>query len=564
MVEQEILRELEEDNQKLSIKELADRLKRPQSSLYKYIPKLVENGLVWKSQKLVKGKLIAVYSVPSKTAIKPCGWKEHKEILLLNKEYTEALLDFNFWPTLREEIASLRQRDETLDVLICGLKGAGKSVSGLWLAHRLDPQFSVRRNVILQKKQLLELAARQPVNTAFLLDDLGTSLSSRAWAEPERAIVFDFFSICRPNRVHLVGTAPSADLVDVYFRRLIRYLMIVTLRCQDHVHIIIYRKTETAGDKLHFRPVGTLTLPYPLFLDPLIKEYELLKRSELRGSAKDLLAWREKKKEELRSYVFTHDVASPLSRDSFEIALASIGVDGTLSKPDRTMLRVAVLQSLEEKKRVERQQKQAQAETNKVATRVSKQGTALSKQITVFSKKYQSYIDEGKKKDYARTLAGLETDKRIDSAHLKKIISVSKATQKKGVNSQLVDRFVLEGINDPHLVIRLKRRNEQLDKFKGFPKDFTTTLFLQFIYDATKTQKFVDEVMSIKTWIIFQDKKGKFSRKLWQQSVIARQRLFLATERQKFAEEERKRLEEERWERIAHHATKLFGGLFGK
>ncbi|GAI83925.1 unnamed protein product, partial [marine sediment metagenome] len=202
--------------------------------VYRYANELIVDGLILKLDKVVKGRSVTIYSLPEVT---PgfCGWEQHKQILLSSKLFTKSVLEVDFWPSFEQEASNLRERSETLDLLITGLKGVGKSVTAIWLANQLDDDFLITRNIIFRKEQLLKLAIEQPENMSLVLDDLGTSLSSRAWAEQEREAIFSFFEICRQNRIDLIGTSPSSDLVDLNFRRLIRYIFDIQLRCDDHV-----------------------------------------------------------------------------------------------------------------------------------------------------------------------------------------------------------------------------------------------------------------------------------------------------------------------------------------
>ncbi|GAI00526.1 unnamed protein product, partial [marine sediment metagenome] len=331
----DILELLEGKN--LTAKDIADDLDLPIRSVYRYARELVIDGLILKLDKVVKGRSITIYSLPEITP-GVCGWEQHKQVLLSSKLYTRNVLEVDFWPSFQEEVSNLRERKETLDILISGLKGSGKSVTAIWLAAQLDDDFEINRNLIFRKQQLLRLAIDQPEGMSLVLDDLGTSLSSRAWAEQEREAIFSFFEICRQNRIDLIGTSPSSDLVDLNFRRLIRYIWDIQLRCDGHVHIIAYRSINP-GLKPTFKPLGITVLPYDNSIDSLIEEYESVKREQLRGAAQDSLEKLQRGKQKVREYVESHQVTS-ITSNVLMSGLDSAGLNGNLSKSDKDSLQV--------------------------------------------------------------------------------------------------------------------------------------------------------------------------------------------------------------------------------
>jgi len=499
-VDQEILDLLE--GQELSVKDLALAIERSPASLYKPLTKLVRDGLVRKIQKFSKGKPVSFYSVPAKIEIEGCQWQAHKEMLLAGKTFRKNVLGTDFWPSLKEEMLNLRQREETLDVLFTGLKGLGKSVGGIWLACWLDPSFSVKRNIILRKEQLLRLAVEQPANRAFVLDDLGTSLSSRGWAEKEREAIFSFFEICRQNRVHLLGTSPSLDLVDVNFRRLVRYVFDLQVRCRGHTHMLIYRAVSP-GLKCVLEPVGILTLPYPNSIDHLIKEYEFVKRQELRGAAQDALQKLERAKEGVKRYILNHPVTR-VTDDVVRSALDSIGLNSSLARQDRDKLRVVMYNTLEEKKKAERKAKRQQVEQGKENLR-------KARLLASYRAKYQVYIDNGRSENFAKTLAYRLVVQKTRAGNLKNLPGIMGSLLKK-VKPALVEKVILDRLDDIYLVRDLRAMRDLLAFFKSFDQSFYSKLFAMFLEDPKLALAFINEAKQMRKSILYQYHK-KFSSK---------------------------------------------------
>lgn len=509
-VDREILELLEDQHQELSVKDLAMSIERSPAALYKPLRRLVQDGLIRKRERLIKGKPVFYYSVPAAVEIEGCQWQSHKAMLATGKIFRKNVLDVDFWPFLKQQILSLEERKETLDVAFTGLKGLGKSVSALWLACWLDRSFSVRGNIVLRKEQLLKLGIDQPTDRAFVLDDLGTSLSSRGWAERERSVVFSFFEICRQNRVHLLGTSPSLDLVDVNFRRLIRYVFDLQMRCGDHTHTVIYRVLNPGSAKFVLEPVGTLTLPYPQEIDGLIKEYEALKRQELRGAAQDALERLEKAKEGVDRYVLSHPVTRVTS-DLVGAALDSIGLNGDLPKQDRDRLRVQMYKTLEEKKQREKAAKTIQIKQGK-------ENLKRGRLLTSYRSKYQAYIDKGQSEVFSKRLAYRLTFERSRAGNLKNLAGVVGSLSKK-VKLVLIERVILDRLDDVYLIRDLRGLRRILAFFKSFDEPFYSKVFAMFLEDPKLALSFISQAKEMRKSFLYRY-HGRFSPKKWKQSVL--------------------------------------------
>lgn len=507
----DILELLEGKN--LTAKEIVGILDIPIRTVYRYTNELVVDGLILKLDKVIKGRSITIYSLPE-VAPGVCGWEQHKQILLSSKLYTRSVLETDFWPSFKQEVSNLRERSETLDLLITGLKGVGKSVTGIWLANQLDDNFSISRNLIFRKQQLLRLAIDQPEGMSLVLDDLGTSLSSRAWAEQEREAIFSFFEICRQNRIDLIGTSPSSDLVDLNFRRLVRYIWDIQLRCDGHVHLIVYRSISP-GLKPAFKPLGVTNLPYDDSIDSLIQEYESVKREQLRGAAQDSLEKLQRGKQKVREYVENHQVSS-ITSNVLMSGLHSAGLNGNLSKPDRDSLQVEMYNTLQNKKQREKKAKAIQVKQGKENLRKARLSAS-------YRSKRQAYRDKGCSEQYSETLASRLTYERSQAGNLKNLQGAVGPLMKK-VNPaeydrpSLVEKEVLERLDDIYLVKYLRSMRNILASFKGFDTSFYTTIFAMVKYDYQLAIKFIGKTKEMRGFSQYRY-GGKFSPLYWRRGV---------------------------------------------
>jgi DNA polymerase III delta prime subunit len=505
----DILELLEGNN--LTAKEIADRLELPIRSVYRYTNELVIDGLILKLDKVVKGRSVTIYSLPEITP-GVCSWEQHKQILLSSKLYTKSILELDFWPSFKQEMSNLRERKETLDLLITGLKGVGKSVTAIWLAAQLDNNFEISRNLIFRKEQLLRLAIDQPEGMSLVLDDLGTSLSSRAWAEQEREAIFSFFEICRQNRIDLIGTSPSLDLVDLNFRRLIRYVWDIQLRCggdNGHIHIVEHRNVNP-GLKPAFRPVGITDLPYDGSIDTLIQEYEKVKREQLRGAAQDSLEKLQRGKQKVREYVETHPVSS-ITSNVLMSGLQSAGLNGNLSKPDKDSLQVEMYNTLQDKKQRQKKQKVIQVQQGK-------ENLQKARLLASYRNKYQSYVDKGRSEQYSKTLTYRLIYERSRAGNLKNLEGVVGSLMNK-VKPSLVEDLVLARLDDTSLVRDLRSLRDILGLFKAFDQSFYSKVFNFIIFDPEKALQFIQQTKLMRRDSEYHYHK-KFSLKRWREGVV--------------------------------------------
>ena len=516
-VDQEILDLLE--GRELSIKDLALAIDRSPAALYKPMAKLVRDGLVRKAHRVVKGKPVFYYSVPTKVEIEGCRWQDHKEILLAGKTYQKKVLELDFWPSFAEDIQSLEARQENRHIAVVGLVGWGKSTTAIWISKQLDPSFVVQ-DIIFIKQDLLRLVASQPKNKSFVLDDVGVMLSSRQWQEKERELVFSFLEICRMNRVNTIATVPSLEMIDLNYRRLLHYVLQVELKCSDHIHIIVFKPT-TAGLKPSFKPVGTLIFPYPESVDHIIRQYQAIKQEQLSFSARASLERLEKAREGVARYVFDHPVARVTS-DVVASALDSLGLNGDVPKQDRDRLRVQMYNTLEEKKKAEGKAKRQQIEQGKANLRKARLSAS-------YRSKYQAYIDKGRSENFAKTLAFRLTFERTRAGNLKNLPGAMGSLLKK-VKPYLVERLVLTRLDDSYLIRDLRAMRDLLVFFKSFDELFYSKIFAMFLQDPKQALAFISQVKEMRKSWLYQHHK-RFSPKKWREGVVQKLRDLEANER---------------------------------
>jgi len=507
-IDQKILELLEDQHQELSVRDLAMSIERFPAAFYKPLARLVQSGLVNKREKLVQGKWVAFYSVPSEREIEGCRWQDHKEILLAGKTYRKDILSNDFWPSFVQDIQSLESRQENRHIAVVGLVGWGKSTTAIWISKLLDPSFAVQ-DIIFVKQDLLRLVAGQPKNKSFVLDDVGVMLSSRQWQEKERELIFGFLEICRMNQVNTIATAPSLAMIDVNYQRLLHYVLQVELKCQDHIHIIVFKPTQ-AGLKPTFKPVGVLYFPYPESADQTVKQYQELKQEKLSLSARESLERLETAKAGVQKYVVERSVARVTS-DTLGSALESIGVDGNLPKQDREKLRITMFDALQEKKQREKAAKAVQAKQGKENLRKARLSAS-------YRAKYQAYIDKGRSEKFAKTLAFRLTFEKSRAGNVKNLFGIVGSLLRKGVKPALVEKVVLDRLDDIYLVRDLRAMRDLLASFKLFDTDFYAKVFGMILYDPGKAMEFVERAKEMRSSREYRY-HGKFSPKRWRQGV---------------------------------------------
>lgn len=509
------------ENRQLSAKEIADSLDLPIRSVYRYVNDLVVDGSILKLDKVLGGRSVAIYSLPVVTP-GVCQWEAHKEILASTKTYQRKLLDVDFWPSFAEDIQSLEARQENRHIAVVGLVGWGKSTTAIWISKQLDPSFVVQ-DIIFIKQDLLRLVASQPRNKTFVLDDIGVMLSSRQWQEKERELVFSFLEICRMNRVNTIATVPSLEMIDLNYRRLLHYVFQVELKCQDHIHIIVFKPT-TAGLKPSFKPVGTLIFPYPESVDHIIRQYQAIKQEQLSFSARASLERLEKAREGVARYIFDHSITRVTS-DVVASALDSLGLNGDVPKQDRDRLRVQMYNTLEEKKKAEGKAKRQQVEQGKANLR--KHRLSVSYRV-----KHQGFIDKGRSEVFSKTLAYRLTFEKIRAGNLKNLPGVMGSLLKRGVKSYLIERLVLKRLDDSYLIRDLRLMRDILALFKSFDELFYSKLFAMFLQDPKLALSFISQAKEMRKSWLYQYHK-RFSPKKWREGVISRLRDLEAKERWK-------------------------------
>ena len=499
------LLELLEGSQ-LSAKDIADSLDLPIRSVYRYLNDLVVDGSILKLEKVLEGRSIAIYSLPV-VAPGVCQWEAHKEILASTKTYQKNVLAVDFWGSFAEDIQTFASRQENRHIAVVGLVGWGKSTTAIWISKQLDPCFGVQ-DIIFVKQDLLRLVAHQPKNKSFVLDDIGVMLSSRQWQEKERELIFGFLEICRMNQVNTIATAPSLAMIDVNYQRLLHYVFQVELKCQDHIHIIVFKPTQ-AGLKPTFKPVGVLVFPYPESVDRIIQEYQALKQEQLSLSARESLARLEKAKEGVREYVETHQISS-ITANVLMSGIHSIGLNGNLNRQDRDSLQVEMYNALEAKKQREKTAKAVQVKQGQENLRKGRLQAS-------FKKKYQVFIDKGWSERFSRLVSYRLVYQASKAGNLKSLDGVMGSLCKK-VKPVLIENLILDRLDDPYLVRDLRAFRDLLASFKLFDTVFYTKVFAMLLYDPGKAMQFVDYAKQMRSSREYRY-HGKFSPKRWRQGV---------------------------------------------
>ncbi|GAH90189.1 unnamed protein product, partial [marine sediment metagenome] len=504
-IDQEILDLLE--GQELNVKNLAIELDRSPASLYKPLAGLVTEGLIKKREKESQGKMIAFYSIPSEEGIEGCSWQAHKGILVAGRTYQKKVLEAGFWPSLEQDILTLREREENRHIAVVGLVGLGKSNTAIFLARLLDPSFAVN-DIIFTRERLLELVADQPEDKSFVLDDIGVMLSSRGWQEKERGLIFSWLEICRMHRINTIATSPSLAMIDVNYQRLLHYILQVELKCKGHIHIIVFKPTQ-AGLKPIFKPVGILTFDLPG--DPffsIFQEYQGVKQKDLALSARASLERLKLAKTGVQEYIQEREI-SRVTDDVVRSALHTVGLDGNLPKADKDTLRVVMYDTLQDKLRIRKRAKTIQVKQGK-------ENLSKARLLASYRNKYQAYLDKGRSEQYSKTLAYRLTYERSRASNLKNLEGVVGSLMRK-LKPSLVEGLTLGRLDDSYLVRDLRALRDLLGLFKSFDQQFYSKLFAFFQYDPKRAMEFIQQTRKMRSSYRYH---GKFSPSKWRKSVL--------------------------------------------
>lgn len=509
-IDQEILDILE--GQELSVSELGLSIDKSPASIYKPLNRLVREGLVHKREKESQGKMIAFYSIPSEEVIEGCSWQSHKEVLLAGRTYQKKVLEYDFWPSLEQDILTLEEREENRHIAVVGLVGLGKSNTAIFLAKVLDSSFGVK-DIIFTKERLLELVADQPQDKSFVFDDIGVMLSSRGWQEKERGLIFSWLEICRMHKVNTIATSPSLAMIDVNYQRLLHFVFQVELKCLGHIHIIVFKPTQ-AGLKPVFKPVGTLAfnLPGEPFAS-IFQDYQAIKQKDLALSARASLERLQLAKQGVQEYIQEREV-SRVTDDVVQSALHTVGLDGNLPKQEKDNLRTVMYDSLQGKKQREKRLKTEQK-------RIGTENLRKARLLSGYKSKYQAFIDKGHSEEYSKRLARRLTCTPV--GNLKNLQGVVSSLMKKVKPSESskpspVEKLVLERLDDVYLVKNLRAMTEILASFKGFDTSFYTAIFGMVLYDYQLAIKFIGKTKEMRNFSQYRY-RGKFSPLYWRQGV---------------------------------------------
>lgn len=527
-VDQEIIDLL--TGMEMTVKEIAANLGRSPASLYRVLGRLVQRGMIARLDKEVRGKAVAFYSVPSIELVEGCQWEREKQRLLLSKGYTRSILETDYFLSLDQEITTRRQRDLTFDALFVGLKGAGKSISALWLLNKLssaDRLFSIRRNVFFRKEKMLEIKKETYIDVAILLDDLGTLLGAREWQDPRRQSFLQFMQICRESHLDVLGTLPDLSFVDVVVRKIVGWQFLVVLRCFDplhpsdprygHVHIIVKRLISREDGKSEFRSVGTLFLPYPVELEPLIQEYKRIKREELAG------AWEEGQRREeiaenaIRKWSGEHR-PTRVTDDYIRSALLAAGLGLDWSKEEKDRFRVAMLDCVEERRQADKEAKEEIRAREVQRKKQRSENLKAATQKKSYNTKRREFIKQGRSEWFAQECSRYLVYDQDRAQNLRNSLPYTRTLFKK-IRPLVLEAVLIDQCHSEYLARDLKNCHDIIGKFLKFDELFYKRLFAYLYFGPTAeavpwAKKQLEDRNS--GW---HKVKGKHSPKKWRESV---------------------------------------------
>jgi len=117
--------------------------------------------------------------------------------------------------------ARLWRRNKSFIVLYHGDLGEGKSYSGMALALKIQPDWTLDNLVFLPSEFVARM--RSPDlkrGNALIWDEAGVGLSARDWMSIQNKLIGAILQTCRTKNICLIVTTPSESFVDIQMRRL--------------------------------------------------------------------------------------------------------------------------------------------------------------------------------------------------------------------------------------------------------------------------------------------------------------------------------------------------------
>lgn len=203
--------------------------------------------------------------------------------------------------------------------LLTGQTGSGKSWSALSIAHMLNPDFDVRKQVIFKGKDfLIRVNEFKKKGVVIIWDEAGIDLSNRNWMSRANKTINFVIQTFRHQNFVLIFTVPYTDFIDKQTRRLFHAEMKTIginyddKTCKIKPQLIQYNQRYGKFYYKHLRvrknkggvvPLTFWKIPAPP--KHLVDEYEDMKKEYTRNLNADILQeWekdeksKEKKNEE--------------------------------------------------------------------------------------------------------------------------------------------------------------------------------------------------------------------------------------------------------------------------
>lgn len=233
------------------------------------------------------------------------------ERYVLEKRTTQGIANkIPFLQKIRDELAL----NQSVDTLIYGTRGDGKSSVGIALGYLIDKNFSTR-NIVFTMDDFLKLAHTLPKGSVIVFDETGTQssgMSSRNFMSEGNKDTVDVWQMVRTKQICTICITLDANRIDNRIRETFRYHIVPMMKLDNtatkghglavvcDVREIVKAKTEEGSDTLFSlktsKPDGVAWLSIPLPPADLIEEYEAKRNYLLNKMIVEALAKREAKK----------------------------------------------------------------------------------------------------------------------------------------------------------------------------------------------------------------------------------------------------------------------------
>jgi hypothetical protein len=149
--------------------------------------------------------------------------KGHEKPRLKWQEWGPVLIAMGpgYGPHFLKDLAHRRDENESIVVVIYGGGGSGKTYFGLTTAMILDPEFTVERQVLFSRQQLMDVISNKTKidpGQALVIDESQFSVSARTWGNVDQVEIMQHLAALRSRNLILFIIILGTEMLDKIIR----------------------------------------------------------------------------------------------------------------------------------------------------------------------------------------------------------------------------------------------------------------------------------------------------------------------------------------------------------